>query len=120
MFPFCSSDLLRRGQAARLSPDLGLGAGHEPRDVGVVLQKDDGGGQSGCPGCRQVSLSAGFNSRHLAVVGLGLMGGSLARALRPFAQTITGVDPNPVSREYALVNGVVDAATDDFARQRHV
>jgi prephenate dehydrogenase len=59
-------------------------------------------------------LSAGFNSRHLAVVGLGLMGGSLARALRPFAQTITGVDPNPVSREYALVNGVVDAATDDL------
>ena len=57
---------------------------------------------------------SGFNSRHLAVVGLGLMGGSLARALRPFAETITGVDPNPVSREYALANGVVDAATDDL------
>jgi prephenate dehydrogenase len=59
-------------------------------------------------------VSAGFSSRHLAVVGLGLMGGSLARALRPFAQTITGVEMNAASREYALANKIVDAATDDL------
>ncbi len=59
-------------------------------------------------------MSAGFHSRHLAVVGLGLMGGSLARALRPFADKITGVDPNPTAREFALANGMVDAATDDL------
>jgi prephenate dehydrogenase len=59
-------------------------------------------------------LSAGFNSRHLAVVGLGLMGGSLALALRPFAEKITGVEPNPAAREYALAHKVVDAATDDL------
>jgi prephenate dehydrogenase len=42
------------------------------------------------------------------------MGGSLALALRPFAETITGVDMNPASREYALANKIVDAATDDL------
>ncbi len=42
------------------------------------------------------------------------MGGSLALALRPFVDTITGVEPNPVSREFALAHGVVDAATDDL------
>ena len=63
---------------------------------------------------RTVSLSAGFFSRHLAVVGLGLMGGSLALALRPYAGTITGVEMDPAARDYALAHGVVDAATDDL------
>jgi len=58
--------------------------------------------------------SGGFKTRHLAVVGLGLMGGSLAVALRNHAETITGVDVNAASREYALKNGIVDAATDDL------
>lgn len=58
--------------------------------------------------------SGGFKTRHLAVVGLGLMGGSLAVALRNHADTITGVDVNVASREYALKNGIVDAATDDL------
>ncbi len=58
--------------------------------------------------------SGGFKTRHLAVVGLGLMGGSLAVALRNHADTITGVDVNAASREYALKNGIVDAATDDL------
>lgn len=58
--------------------------------------------------------SGGFKTRHLAVVGLGLMGGSLAVALRNHAETITGVDVNAASREYALKNGIVDTATDDL------
>lgn len=58
--------------------------------------------------------ASGFSSRHLAVVGLGLMGGSLALALRQSAETITGVDPNPETREYALAHGIVDQATDDL------
>jgi prephenate dehydrogenase len=56
----------------------------------------------------------GFHSRHLAVVGLGLMGGSLAMALRPHADYITGVDLSPQSREYALNHKIVDAATNDL------
>lgn len=59
-------------------------------------------------------MSTGFTCRHLAVVGLGLMGGSLARALRPYAGKITGVEMNPLAREYAVANGVVDEATDDL------
>lgn len=58
--------------------------------------------------------SGGFSSRHLAVVGLGLMGGSLALALRNCAETITAIDPNAASRQYALDKGIVDAATDDL------
>lgn len=58
--------------------------------------------------------SGGFRSRHLAVVGLGLMGGSIARALRERSETITGVELNEVSRQYALENRIVDIATDDL------
>lgn len=58
--------------------------------------------------------AGGFQSRHLAVVGLGLMGGSLALSLRGCAGAITGVDPNPATRAYAVEQGIVDAATDDL------
>ncbi|MBZ0297795.1 MAG: prephenate dehydrogenase/arogenate dehydrogenase family protein [Anaerolineae bacterium] len=56
----------------------------------------------------------GFTARHLVVVGLGLMGGSLALALRDYADTITGVDADEVTRTYAVEHGIVDYATDDL------
>ncbi len=56
--------------------------------------------------------TGGFRSRHLTVVGLGLMGGSMALALRGVAETITGVDVNPATREYALGQGIVDAVKE--------
>jgi prephenate dehydrogenase len=58
--------------------------------------------------------TGGFRTRHLAIVGLGLMGGSLALALRPYAETITGVDLTEETRSYALAHHVVDNATDDL------
>ncbi|MBN8618471.1 MAG: prephenate dehydrogenase [Anaerolineae bacterium] len=58
--------------------------------------------------------SGGFKTRHLAVVGLGLMGGSLALALRGHAERITGIELNAESRRYAVDNKIVDAATDDL------
>lgn len=58
--------------------------------------------------------SGGFQTRHLAVVGLGLMGGSLALALREHAGTITGIEPNAESRRYALEHGIVDTVTEDL------
>lgn len=58
--------------------------------------------------------SGGFRTRHLAVVGLGLMGGSLAMALNEFADKITGVDPNADTRQFALDHHIVDAATGDL------
>jgi prephenate dehydrogenase len=58
--------------------------------------------------------TGGFHSAHLTVVGLGLMGGSLALALRSYAELITGVELDAESRAYALDNGIVDVATDDL------
>ena len=58
--------------------------------------------------------TGGFSCRHLAVVGLGLMGGSIALALRGVADEITGVEVDPASREYALANGIVDHVTDNL------
>ena len=58
--------------------------------------------------------AGGFKTRHLAVVGLGLMGGSLALALRQHAETITGIELNAESRQYALEHNIVDAVTDDL------
>ena len=59
-------------------------------------------------------MSGGFRSRHLTVVGLGLMGGSLARALRERAEVITGVDRSPETLKYALENGIIDVGTEDL------
>lgn len=55
--------------------------------------------------------------RHLAVIGLGLIGGSFARALRAAGQVgrISGYDADPVQRETALRMGVIDVAADSAA-----
>lgn len=50
----------------------------------------------------------GFKSERLAIIGLGLMGGSLALALRDKADTIIGMDLNPQSGQYALAHGLID------------
>lgn len=57
---------------------------------------------------------SGFKTKHLAVVGLGLMGGGVAMALRDRCDTITGLDPNLETQKYALANHIVDYATDDL------
>lgn len=59
-------------------------------------------------------IGGGYRIRHLAVVGLGLMGGSLAMSLRDRAETITGVEMDPQARDYALHHKIVDFATDDL------
>jgi prephenate dehydrogenase len=62
-------------------------------------------------------MSASTSRPHfhqLTIVGLGLMGGSIALALRSFADTIVAVDPDPTAREYALQHRLVDQATDDL------
>lgn len=56
----------------------------------------------------------GFSSKQTTVVGLGLMGASLALALRPISEKIVGVDPDPNVRGHALRHGFVDTATDDL------
>jgi prephenate dehydrogenase len=58
--------------------------------------------------------SGGFRAKQISVVGLGLMGGSLALALRPYAEAVIGVDPNPFTRAAAVERGIVDSATDNL------
>jgi len=59
-------------------------------------------------------MSNGFRARHLAIVGLGLMGGSRALAMRAHAEHISGIDHDERARAYALKRGIVDCATDDL------
>ncbi len=59
-------------------------------------------------------MTSSFHSRKLTIVGLGLMGGSLALALRPFVETLVAVEPNADARAYAVTRGMVDCATDDL------
>ncbi|HEX2621859.1 MAG TPA: prephenate dehydrogenase/arogenate dehydrogenase family protein, partial [Phototrophicaceae bacterium] len=59
-------------------------------------------------------MSGGFHSHHTAIVGLGLMGGSLALALREYVDCITGIDLDPETRKYALDHGIVDEVTGDL------
>src|SRR5215470_973855 len=48
----------------------------------------------------------------VAVVGLGLMGGSFALALRGHCRELIGVDPNAEALAYACQHGVIDRACD--------
>jgi prephenate dehydrogenase len=42
------------------------------------------------------------------------MGGSMALALRPYTESVIGVDPNPFTRAAAVERGIVDNATDNL------
>lgn len=56
--------------------------------------------------------------RRLAIVGCGLMGGSVALALKraKYVDEVVGYSRNPVTREMALSMGVIDRAADDLAQ----
>lgn len=54
---------------------------------------------------------------HVTIVGLGLMGGSLAKALSGTVGSITGVDQNPATLERAIRSGVVDRAELKFSSE---
>ncbi|WP_322510224.1 prephenate dehydrogenase [Anaerolinea sp.] len=54
-----------------------------------------------------------FRSLRIAIVGLGLMGGSLALALRGRVRAVLGVDTHAPTRQRALEGGAVDAVSAD-------
>ena len=56
-----------------------------------------------------------FTNTKIAIVGLGLMGGSLAMGLRDRCQTLLAVDPDPATRARSLENTVVDQISADPA-----
>ncbi len=59
------------------------------------------------------SLADNLPVRRLAIVGAGLMGGSLALALRPYLDHLTLIDPHPHARQAAA--GLADRVTADLA-----
>ena len=54
-----------------------------------------------------------LHEANLTIVGLGLMGGSMARALHDQCADLVGVDNDPETVDLAKRLGVVDRATDD-------
>jgi prephenate dehydrogenase len=56
-----------------------------------------------------------FGSLRIAVVGLGLMGGSLALGLRDHCRLLLAVDPDAATRQLAIREGIVDRISDDPA-----
>lgn len=56
-----------------------------------------------------------FSRQRVAILGLGLMGGSLALALRGQCALLLGIDPDPAALELARQRQVVDLASADAA-----
>lgn len=61
-------------------------------------------------------MEAGFSALRIAnarvaIAGLGLMGGSLAMALRGKCAALLGVDPDPAARDLAMQWGLVDVVS---------
>ncbi len=52
-----------------------------------------------------------LQQQEVAIVGLGLMGGSMALALRGQVGSLTGVDPNEDTLAYAIDRGIIDRGT---------
>ncbi|MBP9997415.1 MAG: prephenate dehydrogenase [Lachnospiraceae bacterium] len=49
-----------------------------------------------------------INKSNILVVGLGLMGGSYAKALKKVGYHVMAIDKKPEAIEYALANGIID------------
>jgi prephenate dehydrogenase len=60
-----------------------------------------------------------LSQSRIAIVGLGLMGGSLALGLRGKCAALYGIDPHPATLELALSQHIVDAAESDPATLLH-
>ncbi len=54
-------------------------------------------------------------NQRICIVGLGLMGGSLAKALKGQTQQLTGVDHHAATRQMALADRTFDFVTDSIA-----
>jgi prephenate dehydrogenase len=83
-----------------------------PKEQVPSLSKDE---VLSSPKDRIVSSPKELADLQVAVVGLGLMGGSLAGALRGQCQTVVGVARRAETIETALALGLVDRGTTDLA-----
>ncbi len=55
-----------------------------------------------------------LSNTRITIIGLGLIGGSLALALRQHSKSMMAVDLSARTRQLAVEQGLVDAATDDL------
>ena len=53
------------------------------------------------------------NTKKILIVGLGLLGGSYAMALKKKGYTVTAIDVNPQSIQYALTHNLIDSGTTE-------
>jgi len=60
-------------------------------------------------------MTSSLADKRITIAGFGLMGGSLALALRPHVAQITAVDPHPTSLTLAIEQGFADTATPDLS-----
>lgn len=63
----------------------------------------------------RLSVITSLQDCRVVIVGLGLMGGSLALALRGRVRALSAVDPDPATRDLALRNAVVDRVSNNPA-----
>lgn len=61
-------------------------------------------------------MTSSLQQQTVAIVGLGLMGGSIALALQSRVKHIVAVDPNPDTLHYALAQGIIDSGTSDLKK----
>ena len=61
-----------------------------------------------------MSNNSNLSGLNISIVGLGLMGGSLAKVLHPQVKAIVAVDPNRHSLEMALAQGVISQGASDL------
>jgi prephenate dehydrogenase len=59
-------------------------------------------------------MTSSLSQQTVTIVGLGLMGGSMALALRGKVKHLIGVDPNRQTLSYALEQGIIDDGTSDL------
>ena len=55
-----------------------------------------------------------LRDQSVAILGLGLIGGSIAMGLRGHCRSILGVDNDPLSCQIATAKGIVDSASEDL------
>ena len=55
-----------------------------------------------------------LRDQNVAILGLGLIGGSIAMGLRGHVRSILGVDNDPLTCQIATAKGIVDSASEDI------
>ena len=108
------------GRVQSPAPTVGVSLRAHPERAGTEPSTVNGRVRSPAPTARSPAptveaASSRLSSARVAIVGLGLMGGSLAGALRGHCRAVIGVARRAETIEAALAHGLVDQGTTDLA-----